>query len=67
MIWYVKWVWRYNIQREEYSYDDKLYIMKKNLKMTENHWKVCSETAEVVLVCKCCDFLRLCRKRNRKS
>lgn len=54
VIWYVKWVWRYNIQQEEYSYDDKIYIMKKNLKMTENHWKVRTETAIVVLLCKCC-------------
>ena len=41
VIWYVKWVWRYSIQREEYSDEDKIYITRKKLKLTENRWKVC--------------------------
>ena len=40
VVWYVRWVWRYSIHREEYSDEDRVYVTRKKLKLTENHWKV---------------------------
>jgi DnaJ family protein C protein 25 len=50
VIWYARWVWRYNIQREEYSDEDKIYITRKKLKLTENRWKALSEEKRSELV-----------------
>ena len=56
MVWYVKWVWRYSVKGEEYSEEDKLYITRRKLKLSETHWKV--YVCVCVCVCVCGDLLR---------
>ena len=41
-IWKAKWVWRYRVKGQDYSEEDREYITRKRLKLSENHWKVCA-------------------------
>lgn len=40
IIWYLKWIWRFNICKEEYSEEDKLYLIRKNMKVNEDAFDV---------------------------
>jgi len=39
-VWYVKWVWKYQIHKGEYTTEDAVYVTRKQLKLTSNQWKV---------------------------
>ncbi|XP_065216374.1 dnaJ homolog subfamily C member 25 homolog [Planococcus citri] len=34
--WFCKWIWKYNICKEEYGEEEKLYLIRKNMKMKED-------------------------------
>lgn len=38
--WYASWVWRFTIQRQEYGLEEKLYLIRKNLGMSETQFEV---------------------------
>ncbi|CAI8050634.1 DnaJ homolog subfamily C member 25 [Geodia barretti] len=42
-IWKAKWVWRYRVKGQDYSEEDREYITRKRLKLSENHWKAMPE------------------------
>lgn len=33
--WYSRWIWKYSIQKEEFGEEEKYYIIRKNLKMSQ--------------------------------
>jgi len=41
MMWYVHWIWKYTIMRNEYDDDARCYIVRRNLKMSQRQWEVC--------------------------
>jgi DnaJ family protein C protein 25 len=43
VIWRAKWVWRYWVKGQDYSEEDREYITRKRLKLSENHWKAMPE------------------------
>lgn len=36
--WYTSWIWRHNIMKQPYSEEEKLYIIRKNLKMGQHQF-----------------------------
>lgn len=40
--WYVRWVWKFGILREEYGDEEKLYIIRKNMGMSGGQFDVSS-------------------------
>ena len=40
VVWKVKWVWRYSVKGQEYSEEDRVYVTRSKLKLSDNHWKV---------------------------
>uniref|UniRef100_A0AC35TY88 J domain-containing protein n=1 Tax=Rhabditophanes sp. KR3021 TaxID=114890 RepID=A0AC35TY88_9BILA len=45
-VWGVKWYYKYNIRNEEYSEEDKVYMICKNLAITENQY-LCMDEDEL--------------------
>lgn len=38
--WYFRWVWRFSIKREEFGQEEKLYLIRKNLGLSETQFEV---------------------------
>ncbi|XP_040217328.1 dnaJ homolog subfamily C member 25 [Rana temporaria] len=38
LTWYVHWVYRFNIKREEYGEEQKLYLIRRNMKMSQSQF-----------------------------
>nr|XP_006010565.1 PREDICTED: dnaJ homolog subfamily C member 25 [Latimeria chalumnae] len=38
MVWYCSWVYRFSIRKEEYGEEEKLYIIRKYLKMSQSQF-----------------------------
>ncbi|CAB1319156.1 unnamed protein product [Coregonus sp. 'balchen'] len=38
VVWYCKWMYRFTICREEYGDEEKLYIIRKNMKMSQSQF-----------------------------
>lgn len=62
--WKLNWIVAYKIRKQEYSEDDKIYLIQKNMKITEEAWEKLSEkdkqqyiTEELWDSEKCEDFL----------
>ncbi|XP_072161520.1 dnaJ homolog subfamily C member 25 isoform X2 [Bemisia tabaci] len=36
--WYTRWIWRFNINHEEYGDEEKLYLIRKNMKLSINQF-----------------------------
>lgn len=36
--WYLNWVWKFWILKEEYGYEEKCYMTYTNLKLSANYW-----------------------------
>ncbi|PIO22666.1 hypothetical protein AB205_0170100 [Aquarana catesbeiana] len=36
--WYIHWVYRFNIKREEYGEEEKLYLIRRNMKMSQTQF-----------------------------
>ncbi|KAL5006640.1 hypothetical protein ScPMuIL_015446 [Solemya velum] len=41
--WWLRWVWKFNIKREEYGQDEKAYIMRKKMKLGQGQWDAIEE------------------------
>uniref|UniRef100_A0A1I7YUS6 J domain-containing protein n=1 Tax=Steinernema glaseri TaxID=37863 RepID=A0A1I7YUS6_9BILA len=46
VVWKVRWIKKYNVNGEEYDEDDKMYLIRKNLGMTECQF-ACLEPNEI--------------------
>ena len=54
-------MWRYWVKGQDYSEEDREYITRKRLKLSENHWKVCVCVCDVCMrVCACCVCVCVC-------
>ena len=40
VVWYLQWVWRYDMKGEDLREEDKIYLIRKKLKLSETHWRV---------------------------
>lgn len=40
VVWWVKWYHKYNIKKEEYDDDAKMYLIRKNLGLSEDQYNV---------------------------
>ena len=38
--WYIRWLWKFTLMREEYEEEEKLYIIRKNLKLNSSQFDV---------------------------
>lgn len=37
---YARWLWKYGIKREEYGEEEKLYVIRKHMKLSQGHFDV---------------------------
>ncbi len=37
---YVRWLWKFGIMREEYGEDEKLYVIRKNMGLSQGQFDV---------------------------
>ena len=51
--WWVRWVWLFNIRRQEYGEEEKLYLIRKYMKCTKSQWDVSMYVCVCVCVCVC--------------
>merc|ERR1719234_2611797 len=35
---YLRWLWKFGIKREEYGLDEKLYVIRKNMEMSQGQF-----------------------------
>ena len=40
IIWYIKWIWKFNILQHEYGTEEKCYIIRKRLGKSAGEWDV---------------------------
>merc|ERR1712066_996054 len=41
---YLRWLWKFGIKREDYGLDEKLYVIRKNMGMSKGQWDQVEET-----------------------
>lgn len=41
--WYCRWIWKFWIKKDEYGIEEKLYIIRKNLKMSQGQFDALDE------------------------
>ena len=40
ILFYSRWLWKFGIRREEYGEDEKLYVIRRNMKLSEGQFNV---------------------------
>uniref|UniRef100_A0A8C8DIY4 DnaJ (Hsp40) homolog, subfamily C, member 25 n=1 Tax=Oryzias sinensis TaxID=183150 RepID=A0A8C8DIY4_9TELE len=45
LVWYVSWVYRFTICREEYGDQEKLYLIRRNMKMSQSQFDSLEESS----------------------
>ncbi len=43
IFWYLKWIWKFNINKEPFGDEEKLHIIRKNMKLSQLQWDALSE------------------------
>ena len=43
---YVRWFWKFGVKREEYGTEEKLYVIRKNMKLSQGHFDSLSDEHE---------------------
>lgn len=38
--WYARWIWKFTICRQEYGEEEKRYLIRRNLKISQNQFDV---------------------------
>ena len=41
IIWYVRWVWKFDIKGMEYGPEEKVYLTRRILELSQTQWEVC--------------------------
>uniref|UniRef100_A0A915I4Y2 Uncharacterized protein n=1 Tax=Romanomermis culicivorax TaxID=13658 RepID=A0A915I4Y2_ROMCU len=44
--WYSRWIWKFNIKREEFGIEEKHFIIRKNMSLSESQFQ-CLEESEI--------------------
>ena len=47
--WYMHWIWHFTIMRNEYGDEQKEYIIRKNMKLSQGQWDVSTFITSIVL------------------
>ena len=47
-LFYGRWLWKFGIRREEYGEDEKLYVIRRNMKLSEGQFNVSIILIEIV-------------------
>ena len=47
--WYLRWIWKFWIMKEEYGEEEKLYIIRKFLKLKQAQFDVSISTCSISL------------------
>jgi len=42
--WYIRWMWRFSINKEEYGTEEKLYLIRKFMGLSETQFEIINET-----------------------
>ena len=42
IIWYVRWVWKFDIKGMEYGPEEKVYLTRRILELSQTQWEVCT-------------------------
>ncbi|XP_046859145.1 dnaJ homolog subfamily C member 25-like [Xenia sp. Carnegie-2017] len=40
IVFRIRWIWKFNIKREEYGDDEKSYLTRKQLKLSQSQWEM---------------------------
>ncbi|KAI8783954.1 dnaJ homolog subfamily C member 25 homolog [Biomphalaria glabrata] len=43
IVWWVRWVWKFNVQHEEYGKEEQLYLIRKNLGISQSQFDMIEE------------------------
>ena len=38
IVWWVSWIWKFNIKKEEYGIEEQIHLMCKNMSMKRSAW-----------------------------
>ena len=38
IIWWVSWIWRFNVKKEPYGKEEQIYLICKNMKISLSAW-----------------------------
>lgn len=41
--WNIRWLWKFNFLKQDYGYEEKLYLIKKHLQCSTGQWNVISD------------------------
>lgn len=41
--WYGNWLWRFNVNGEQYGEEEKFYLIKKYMACTNSQWEVSNQ------------------------
>jgi len=39
--WYARWVWKFKVQKEEFGDEERFYLIRRNLKLSQKQFDVC--------------------------
>ena len=55
-------MWRFDIKKEEYGPEEKLYLTRKKLKLSEEQWQVRTGDMTIHMVCVyvCTSYVHVC-------
>ncbi|CAG2109153.1 unnamed protein product [Medioppia subpectinata] len=43
LIWYFRWIWKYNVNKEEFGDEEKKYIIRKSMSLSQLQWEALTE------------------------
>ena len=58
--WWARWVWLFNIRRQEYGEEEKFYLIRKSMKYNKSQWDVSVCDSVSVYMCVYVYTLVLC-------
>ncbi|KAK2140751.1 hypothetical protein LSH36_1259g00012 [Paralvinella palmiformis] len=39
LLWWIKWIWKFWIKKEEYGLEEREYLIRRNMKMSQDQWE----------------------------
>ncbi|GAB1598414.1 dnaJ homolog subfamily C member 25-like [Argonauta hians] len=43
LYWYIRWIWKFNVKKEEYGLEEKMYIIQTYMKLSSSQWEAVDE------------------------
>ncbi|XP_033105250.1 dnaJ homolog subfamily C member 25-like [Anneissia japonica] len=50
IVWYLRWIWKFNIKREEYGDDEKQYLIRKHLRVSQGQFDALTDEQKQVYI-----------------